>query len=231
MELRVCYDIGKVVDAVNQWFETQINLGLRSFYIPAGETPRPVYQNWNLHPPVFLKQIQLFQIDEIQSGKNKGLFSSFLKQALPSYENKIKFIEFGEDQAEGAFLGLGRNGHVAFHEPQISKNLFSGCVRLEPETCERLELEAQTWGLTYGLGAFLKCQSLLLVVTGESKKEIFSQLLMNSEGVPAHYLLRHPQLTVVVDRKVLSKGVESIAEIKKGTLYKKSPFTIKIINS
>jgi 6-phosphogluconolactonase/glucosamine-6-phosphate isomerase/deaminase len=63
-----------------------------------------------------------------------------------------------------------------------------------------LGLEHESWGLTYGLGAFLRCRSVLMMVRGEEKREILEAILRDDNLTPAAQLLRlHPQVTVLCD--------------------------------
>ena len=101
-----------------------------------------------------------------------------------------------------AILGLGQNGHVAFHEPSLNTNFFSGCLKLDLETTKRLGLEPETRVVSYGLNAFLKSKAILLIVRGETKKTIFTQVMQANCKLPAAFLLKHYDVTVVVDFKV-----------------------------
>jgi glucosamine-6-phosphate deaminase len=102
-------------------------------------------------------------------------------------------------QADLAWLGLGLNGHVGFHEPGIDPRMFSGCVRLSAKSTETLQLEPDTWGLTYGVGAFMACKAILILVRGESKREVLTRLLRADPALPASHLLRHGNLTSLSD--------------------------------
>jgi 6-phosphogluconolactonase/glucosamine-6-phosphate isomerase/deaminase len=207
MDIRICKDAGEVAGSANQWVMDLIRPAhhnplyhpLRSLYIPAGDTPKPLYRLWREQKPAELQAIRLIQIDEVLSGLKARCFKKFLEQELPYNTAQLQFFNQGSDQADAAILGLGLNGHVAFHEPGLKQNFFSGCVLLSDITCRRLDLAPGTWGGTYGLGAFLKCKSILLLVTGASKKQIFHQFIEGKGEFPAMGLRQHSGLTVLAD--------------------------------
>ncbi len=201
MELIVCKDQGEVAARATEWCRHQCDsLGIRSLFVPAGATPEPLYAHWQNERPTFIETLRLMQIDDVLTGPKSGEFRRFLRTKLAPFVEKIEFIELADSAADSAILGLGLNGHVAFHEPGIPSDFYSGCVRLSAATCERLGLELGTWGITYGLGAFLKCQSLLLIVTGAAKREVFARFLAADTCLPAVQLKSHPGLTVICDQ-------------------------------
>ena len=117
----------------------------------------------------------------------------------------MRFIDDASQVADLALLGLGLNGHVAFHEPGLPENFFSGCVRLNSHTCQNLGVKNGAWGLTYGIGALKRAKAVLLMVRGLSKHEILGQLLKQNPALPATYLLKHANITILVDREAYGK--------------------------
>jgi glucosamine-6-phosphate deaminase len=103
------------------------------------------------------------------------------------------------ERGDLAVLGLGTNGHVAFHEPGIPADFRFGEVKLHDDTAERLHLESGTVGRTYGIGIFNEAKALLLVVRGESKRRALQGLLEGDPNVPASALRDHPDLTILTD--------------------------------
>lgn len=197
------------VDLAAQWLDEKIvQYGATSIYVPAGETPKPIYRDWELRKPESLNKMQMIQIDDVLDGEKQNLFKQFFYSELPSYAPRIEYFERGQSQADLGILGLGMNGHVAFHEPGLASNFYSGCVRLQSETISNLGLAPGTWGKTYGAEAFNGCKALLMVVKGEKKKEILLRMLNSTtagsaatalDGIPAQALLQHPDLTILTD--------------------------------
>jgi len=200
MELVVCKDGGRLVNAVTEWCEAEIQRwNAKAMYLPAGQTPRPLYDHWSKVRPRFIDRVKLVQIDDVITGSHRGQFRRFFLETLAPYKSNFEWFEMGGTLAEIGILGLGLNGHVAFHEPDIDLNFFSGCLPLSPDTCQRLGLETGTWGGSYGVAAFMKCKSLSMIVTGESKRKILSEMLSANKKVPASALLQHPRLTLFTD--------------------------------
>jgi 6-phosphogluconolactonase/glucosamine-6-phosphate isomerase/deaminase len=168
----------------------------KSIFLPAGQTPVALYAGLEDLQPDWLKPLQLLQIDDILSGPKKKLFQSFFKEHLPSFCDRFVWIDQANQIADLAILGFGKNGHVAFHEPQIRHPFFSGCVLLSEQTCASLELSEPTWGITYGVEAFLQCRAILLMIDGKGKETALKGFLERDAMIPASRLHEHPNLTV-----------------------------------
>lgn len=184
----------------SSWLEEkQKTYKANSLYIPAGETPKLLYQDWESRKPDFLRSLRMIQIDDVQDGPKKNLFKGFFYEELPSYADQIEYFDQGQTQADLGILGLGLNGHVAFHEPGLPANFYSGCVRLQQETRKNLSLAENTWGKTYGAGAFYLCKALLIIVRGLGKKSILDKVLRADSDIPAATLMSHSDLTIITD--------------------------------
>jgi 6-phosphogluconolactonase/glucosamine-6-phosphate isomerase/deaminase len=197
----ICKDAGEVARYADGWVSDRARRhGARSIYLPAGATPEPLYRVWSGGKPDYLTGLKFLQIDEILGPEQSaGPFRNFLQSRLEPWARQFEWIGSGETQGDLAILGLGLNGHVGFHEPGVARGFYSGCVRLSAETCKRLHLAEGTWGVTYGLGAFLRAKAVLLVVTGAPKAPILTRLLKGEGDFPALALRAHPQLTIVAD--------------------------------
>lgn len=108
-----------------------------------------------------------------------------------------------------AILGLGANGHLGFNEPPSGPEAPTRVVQLSPLT---IEANARYWGdaadvprsaVTMGLAQLLSARTIVLVVSGASKRAIVHEVL---EGpivpeVPASFLRKtDADVTVIVDR-------------------------------
>ena len=196
----VCKDQQDWVNRINFWLsERRPQSKNWKLFIPAGETPRPLYRSWQESPPEFLKDCELLQIDDVISGSKKNIFKIFFENELPKFKSQLHFIDSASQCADVAMLGLGVNGHVAFHEPFLPENFFSGCLRLESETAARLGVESGSQVVTYGVGAFLKAKSVALIVRGVAKRPILQKVLADNCQLPAAFLKKHPDLTVFTD--------------------------------
>ncbi len=182
---------------VNTWIESnQSKDSDLKIYLPAGESPIPIYKEWEKTSPQFLTRLKLIQIDDVCSGPKAFMFKDFFKAQLPSFQNQFHWIESESVQADIALLGLGTNGHVAFHEPGLPQDFHFGKVTLADETCKRLGLDANTQGLSYGLGAFMKTKSIRMILRGSSKDQTLKQVLEGNPSFPAAQLLKHPDFKI-----------------------------------
>jgi len=186
-----------VTEATEAWLESRVKrYGAKSLFLPAGETPKPLYARWRKSPPAYLRNLKLLQVDDVTTGAGKGVFARFFREELPGF---IVVPPVKEEGADLAILGLGTNGHVAFHEPGIPFDFSFGEVDLHDDTARRLGLEPGTKGITYGVGAFRKAQAILLVVRGENKREVYERLKKGDPSLPASGLLDHPDLTFLTE--------------------------------
>lgn len=200
MELIVCEGREELTQAASTWCRDSVHrLDAKTLYIPAGQTPITLYEAWEAEKPDYLKAMRLMQIDDVLTGSQKGIFRQFFVRYLPSYQTQVQFIDQADQVADLAILGLGLNGHVAFHEPGLPRDFFSGCVLLSDRTRETLKLEEPTWGISYGLGAFLETKAILMIVKGQSKREVLARLLKRDPSLPASVLLEHPAFTILAD--------------------------------
>jgi glucosamine-6-phosphate deaminase len=123
-------------------------------------------------------------------------------------EKKIKTLN-GVDLA---ILGLGPNGHLAFNEPGSAYDSRARRIDLTPES---ITSNAAYWGsedrvprqgLTLGLGTLSEARSLILMVSGEAKRNILSSTLNDnvSPANPATMLRNLDQAHLFVDEKAFS---------------------------
>lgn len=198
MTLLIAEDATALSRQASKWLEEQATAGARSVFLPAGKTPEDLYELWESTKPAWLKALRLQQIDDVLTGPSRGVFRTFFEEKLPSF--KVAPIDRADQPADVAILGLGLNGHIAFHEPHLPENFYGGCVELNDVTCRTLRLENGTWGLTYGAATFRQCRAILMIASGPSKREVVAKLLARSKDLPATSLLAHPAFTLLVDR-------------------------------
>jgi glucosamine-6-phosphate deaminase len=109
------------------------------------------------------------------------------------------------------FLGLGRNGHIAFNEPGTPFDLGFHRTALEPETVvdalSRFEPdEPPTQAVTAGPASILAARRLVVAATGESKAAAVRDMLEGPIGpaCPASVLCRHADCVLFVDEAAAS---------------------------
>ncbi|NQZ01137.1 MAG: 6-phosphogluconolactonase [Bdellovibrionales bacterium] len=199
MKTHYCSDEDTFVQQADLWLQQRVTeTSAKSLYLPAGETPKLLYKHWSKNQPDYLKGLELYQIDEVLSERQPQMFEKFFIEHL-----KVKGIrvvppsESNGVQADLAILGLGKNGHLAFHEPSLPREFFFGEVELEKVTQQTLQLERTAKGLTYGLKAFMATKATLLLVRGSGKQQVYSRFLENTGAATVNGLRLHSDLTIV----------------------------------
>lgn len=135
---------------------------------------------------------------------------SELETVCRKYENKAR--ETGGYDI--AVLGLGPNGHLGFNEPPSGAKSPTRPVKLTPES---IRSNAGYWGgeervpaeaITAGMDLLLAAESLILLVTGEAKRDILHRTVLGpvTADVPSSYVQLHAGATVIADRAAWSAG-------------------------
>jgi len=194
-------DDQSLTEAADEWLQAAIaKFKAKSVFLPAGNTPRHLYAHWTKKQPAYLQSLQLYQIDEVISERHPKMFEKFFQEHL--LVPGVKVVPPRESQgvqADLTIVGLGKNGHLAFHEPGLRKDFFFGEVELETMTKQTLQLERSAKGITYGLSAFMNSKAILLLVKGESKQAIFEDFLAHHGDAPVNGLHDHPNLTIMAE--------------------------------
>ncbi len=104
-------------------------------------------------------------------------------------------------------LGIGRNAHIAFNEPGTSFDSGTHVVDLTESTIqdnarffEKIE-DVPTKAVSMGLGTIMNAKSILLIASGEGKKQALKDMIHGevTEEVPASILQRHHDVKVITD--------------------------------
>ncbi len=109
-------------------------------------------------------------------------------------------------------LGLGRNGHIGFNEPDDHFSLETHCVDLTPSTIDankrffEKEEDVPRQAYTMGIKTIMQAKKVLLVASGEDKaKAIYDSFYGPvTPSVPASILQYHKNVYVVADEAALS---------------------------
>lgn len=109
-------------------------------------------------------------------------------------------------------LGLGRNGHIGFNEPDSSFSKGTHRVHLTQSTIEanaRFFASADAvprFAYSMGVRSILLARRILLIVGGEDKAKAVRDACYGSitPDVPASILQLHPNVTVIADQAALS---------------------------
>lgn len=113
-------------------------------------------------------------------------------------------------QAQGidlAVLGIGMNGHLGFNEPGTA---FDAPTHMADLTQESILSNAGYWGgedrvprqaMTLGLGTLMQAEQIVLMVNGQRKADILSQVMASDPTpvLPATVLKNHANARVLSD--------------------------------
>ena len=177
---------------------------------------------------ICFKDITTFNLDEYYSlsASHSQSYAYFMKDKLfghvdlPAESIHIPNGNSGNAAAECAqyekdieaaggidmqLLGIGRNGHIGFNEPDED---FSPATHLVNLTANTLDANARffssveevpTQAITMGVGTIMRAKSVLLIANGAQKKEIIQKTISGAvtPQVPASILQFHPDVTVL----------------------------------
>ncbi len=108
-------------------------------------------------------------------------------------------------------LGIGRNGHIAFNEPDeylIPDTHVTGLTEDTIKANSRFfekEEDVPTRALTMGIGSILRAKKIIILANGASKKDAISVLLSGNvtTSCPASFLNLHSDVTLICDKSVI----------------------------
>ena len=115
-------------------------------------------------------------------------------------------------------LGIGRNGHIGFNEPDDNLNTQTHMTALTEDTIDAnsrffsADEVIPTHALTVGMGTIMQAKKIVLLASGSSKKGALRRLLSASisTDTPATLLNLHPDVTVICDYEAYSDAVIGI---------------------
>ena len=112
-------------------------------------------------------------------------------------------------------LGLGYNGHVGFNEPGSTVKSRTRVVQFTDSTLAALSdgdrfrslQETPDSAITIGMSTILAARHVLLIATGIGKADAVHKMIEGKMGpsFPASLLLKHHNLTIIVDRYAADK--------------------------
>jgi glucosamine-6-phosphate deaminase len=125
------------------------------------------------------------------------------------YENRIK-------QAGGIdlqLLGIGRNGHIGFNEPDVKFEAQTHLVTLDEDTIEANSRffsameEVPRKAISMGIKTIMHSRKILLLASGEEKAETIKNMINGkiTPELPASVLQLHPDVIVLLDEKAACK--------------------------
>ena len=205
--------------------------------LATGATPLPTYAYMAeacAAGKVSFRDVQTFNLDEYcdlpKTHKNsyftfmhENLFSKidlkeenvhFLDGNAPDAQSESARYAAEIEQAGGIdiqFLGIGRNGHIAFNEPsdRFTNDAFK--VKLTDSTIEANsiyfdDIPMPHYAMTMGIGSIMRARKIVLVATGEAKAEAIRTMICGEidPHCPASILKAHPDCVILLDESAAS---------------------------
>lgn len=123
--------------------------------------------------------------------------------------NRVQAIINQQGPIDLCILGLGRNGHLGFNEPAEILQPHCHVVELSATSMQHSMAQAMqqkpTYGMTIGMVDILHSKKIILLVTGDNKKAVVTQLLEQriSTQLPTSLLWLHPNVECAIDEQVM----------------------------
>jgi len=190
--------------------------------LPTGMTPVPVYEEMVRQGFAFPAGAKLFALDEYcYPEPHPSTNAAYFRGHLPSVASSIVLPGAHAADASAeidgvcqalhaaggldvAVVGIGANGHLGFNEPGSSAT--SPCRAVDLTAATQAQVSGHwrpppTRGMTLGMDEILSASKVLLLARGAAKAAILAAAFEGDEGadVPASWLQRHKNLTVVCD--------------------------------
>lgn len=209
--------------------------------LATGSTPIPAYEmlvQWYERGVIDFDRIRTFNLDEYVGidHKNPLSYHAFMDEHLFSKVNIRRenvHLPSGNAAADGEaydkaihqaggidiqLLGIGRNGHIGFNEPDQSFTYGTHVVTLTPDTIQanarffKSADEVPRQAISMGIGNIMSAKCVVLVATGVDKANAVYKTICGpiTPEVPASILQLHPCCVILADREAASLMQESL---------------------
>lgn len=130
------------------------------------------------------------------------------KKECKKYEKKIE----GAGGIDLQILGIGRDGHIGFNEPGSSiksktrKVKLSATTKKDNKSFFKLS-KVPDYALTIGISNILQAKQIVLIAFGKNKSKAINLAINGkiSNKIPASFLRKHPNVTLVLDKSAASQ--------------------------
>ncbi|MBE6701438.1 MAG: glucosamine-6-phosphate deaminase [Ruminococcaceae bacterium] len=236
MRVIVCKDYNQMSEEAAKIISSQIILKPNSVLgLATGTTPIGTYKRlieMNKSGYLDFSKVKSFNLDEYYPIKpdNVQSYRYFMNENLFNHVNidinntrvpngmapdPVKEGADYDAQIEAAggidlqLLGIGRNGHIAFNEPDEALISGTHATSLTEDTIEANSRlfnsidEVPTKALTMGMGSILKSKMIVLLANGKNKHNAFKKLLDEeiTTSNPSTFLKVHPNVVLICDEE------------------------------
>lgn len=191
--------------------------------LPTGNSPLGCYHllaRMSEDKNVDWSQAQCFALDDYLESDEAISFQHFLETNLYQFTNLKAENKFNPRQVDNydeliaekggldlTLLGIGTNGHIAFNEPGTPLESWTHSIWLTESTRRANQsyfsqaTKVPYKAVTMGIRTILSSRKLILIASGEKKKDILERALLGevTADIPASYLSLHPHVTVLTD--------------------------------
>lgn len=131
-----------------------------------------------------------------------------IEEECKNYEEKIK----NSGGIDLQILGIGRNGHIGFNEPDVKFEGTTHLVELDEDTIkanarffESIE-KVPTRAISMGIKTIMHARKILLLAHGKEKAQAIYKAVEGkiTPEVPASVLQLHPDVTLIMDKEAAS---------------------------
>lgn len=207
--------------------------------LATGSSPIKTYENlieMNKNGKISFKKIKTINLDEYigLDGNHTQSYRHFMNEKLfnhididkentyvpngvsKNFEETAKEYEKLIDNLGGQdiqILGIGRNGHIGFNEPNEELEMNTHIESLTESTIEANKRffdsinDVPKEAISMGIGSIFKAKKIILIAFGESKADAIAALgdgKITTQN-PSTLLKLHPDITIIVDEKAGSK--------------------------
>lgn len=133
-----------------------------------------------------------------------------------SIEEECSNYEKAIEQADGInlqLLGIGKNGHIGFNEPDVKFEATTHLVHLDEDTIQAnsrffASIEGvPTKAISMGIKTIMQAKKIVLLASGIEKSEAIYNTVRGhiTPEVPASVIQLHPDVTIIVDKDAASR--------------------------
>ena len=178
-------------------FEGVKSVNLDEYYpiTPDNDQSYRYFMNYHLFDKVNINKAETY----VPDGQATDAVSS-----CEAYEKNIDTLGGIDVQV----LGIGRNGHVGFNEPDAELLPYTHVTDLTADTINAnsrffaSEDDVPKQAITMGIESIFKARKIVILASGEGKAEAVKRMLMGNitTNCPASLLRLHPDVTLIVDK-------------------------------
>ncbi|MBS4536894.1 glucosamine-6-phosphate deaminase [Clostridium sp. D2Q-11] len=207
--------------------------------LATGDTPLGMYKElikMYKEEIIDFKEVTTFNLDEYYgiSGENEQSYKYYMDKNFFNHinikpENTHIPNGMAEDIEEEArrydsliqgmgdidlqILGIGRNGHIGFNEPDVKFEACTHLVDLDDETIEANSRffddieDVPKKAISMGIKNIMHADKIILIASGIEKADVIKETIEGSisPNVPASVLQLHPNTIFILDEAAASK--------------------------